>query len=35
MNILTEDEIEQMALQTLQDQLYKIINGATFESEYD
>ena len=35
MNILTEDQIEQMALQTLQDQLYKIINGAAIERDYD
>ena len=34
MNILSEDQIEQMALQTLQDQLYKIINGATIERDY-
>ena len=35
MNILSEDQIEQMALQTLQGQLYKIINGATIERDYD
>jgi type I restriction enzyme R subunit len=29
MNILTEDEIEQMALQTLHEQGYEVINGAT------
>ena len=34
MNILSEDQIEQMALQTLQGQLYKIINGATIERDY-
>ena len=33
-NILSEDQIEQMALQTLQDQLYKVINGATIERDY-
>lgn len=31
MNILTEAEIEQMALQTLQEQGYEIINGSTIE----
>lgn len=35
MNILTEDEIEQMALQTLQEQGYEIINGATIERPYN
>jgi len=34
MNILTEEEIEQMALQTLQEQGYEIINGATIERPY-
>lgn len=33
MNILTEEEIEQMALQTLQG--YEIINGATIERPYN
>ncbi len=35
MNILTEEEIEQMALQTLQEQGYEIINGATIERPYN
>lgn len=35
MNILTEDEIEQMALQTLQDQGYVILNGANIERAYN
>lgn len=35
MNILTEEEIEQMALQTLQEQGYEIINGATIERAYN
>lgn len=35
MNILTEDEIEQMALQSLQEQGYTIINGATIERNYN
>ncbi len=35
MNILTEEEIEQMALQTLQLQGYEIINGATIERAYN
>jgi type I restriction enzyme, R subunit len=34
MNILTEEEIEQMALQTLQMQGYTIINGASIERAY-
>lgn len=35
MNILTEEEIEQMALQTLQEQGYVIINGSTIERPYN
>jgi type I restriction enzyme R subunit len=35
MNILTEEEIEQIALQTLKDQGYEIINGATIERPYN
>jgi type I restriction enzyme, R subunit len=35
MNILSEEEIEQMALQTLQEQDYEIINGATIERHYN
>jgi type I restriction enzyme R subunit len=35
MNILTEDEIEQMALQTLQEQGYDILNGADIERAYN
>ena len=35
MNILTEEEIEQMALQTLQDQGYDILNGASIERAYN
>jgi len=35
MNILTEEEIEQMALQTLQEQGYEIINGSTIERPYN
>lgn len=35
MNILTEDEIEQMALQTLQEQGYAILNGADIERAYN
>ncbi len=35
MNVLTEEEIEQMALQTLQEQGYEIINGATIERPYN
>lgn len=35
MNILTEDQIEQMALQTLQELGYEIINGATIERSYN
>lgn len=35
MNILSEDEIEQMALQTLQEQGYDIVNGATIERTYN
>jgi type I restriction enzyme R subunit len=35
MNILTEEEIEQMALQTLQEQGYDILNGANIERTYN
>lgn len=35
MNILTEEEIEQMALQTLQKQGYEILNGSTIERPYN
>lgn len=35
MNILTEDEIEQLALQTLQMQGYAVIGGATIERPYN
>lgn len=35
MNILTEEEIEQMALQTLQEQGYNILNGASIERAYN
>ncbi|MEH6682507.1 MAG: type I restriction endonuclease subunit R [Sediminicola sp.] len=35
MNILTEEEIEQMALQTLQEQGYDILNGAVIERAYN
>lgn len=35
MNILTEDEIEQMALQTLQEQGYDILNSASIERAYN
>ncbi len=35
MNILTEDEIEQMALQTLQEQGYEVVNGTTIERAYN
>ena len=35
MNILTEDQIEQMALQALQDQGYKTKNGATIVRAYN
>lgn len=35
MNILTEEEIEQMALQTLQEQGYEILNGANIERQYN
>ena len=35
MNILTEEEIEQMALQTLQEQGYNILNGANIERAYN
>ena len=31
MNILTEEEIEQMALQTMHEQGYDILNGASIE----
>lgn len=34
-NILSEEEIEQMALQTLQDQGYDILNGASIERAYN
>jgi type I restriction enzyme R subunit len=33
-NILTEDEIEQMALQTLQEQGYEVLHGADMERQY-
>jgi type I restriction enzyme R subunit len=35
MNILTEDEIEQMALQTLREQGYDIQNGTSLERQYN
>jgi len=35
MNILSEEEIELMALQTLQEQGYEIINGATIQRDYN
>jgi type I restriction enzyme R subunit len=35
MNILTEEEIEQMALQTLQEQGYDILNGASIERAFN
>lgn len=35
MNILTEEEIELMALQTLQEQGYDILNGASIERTYN
>lgn len=35
MNILTEEEIEQMALHTLQEQGYDILNGASIERAYN
>lgn len=35
MNILSEEEIEQMALQTLQEQGYDILNGADIERAYN
>ena len=35
MNILTEDEIEQIALQTFEEQGYEIINGISLEREYN
>ncbi|WP_075350836.1 type I restriction endonuclease subunit R [Algoriphagus marinus] len=35
MNILTEEEIEQMALQTLREQGYDILNGASIERAYN
>lgn len=35
MNILTEGEIELMALQTLQEQGYEILNGSTIERPYN
>jgi type I restriction enzyme R subunit len=35
MNILTEEEIEQMALQTLQEQGYETLNGANIERQYN
>ena len=34
MNILTEDEIEQIALQTFEEQGYEIINGIGIEREW-
>jgi type I restriction enzyme R subunit len=34
-SILTENEIEQMALQTLQEQGYEILNGASIERAYN
>ena len=34
-NILSEEEIEQMALQTLQEQGYDILNGASIERAYN
>lgn len=34
-NILTEEHIEQMALQTLQVQGYEILNGASIERQYN
>lgn len=34
MNILTEDEIEQIALQTFEEQGYEIINGISIERAY-
>ncbi len=35
MNILSEEVIEQMALQTLQEQGYEILNGANIERQYN
>lgn len=35
MNILTEDEIEQIALQTFEEQGYEIINGISLERTYN
>ena len=35
MNILTEDEIEQIALQTFEEQGYEIINGISIERSYN
>lgn len=35
MNILTEDEIEQIALQTFEEQGYEIINGISLERAYN
>jgi len=35
MNILSEEEIEQMALQTFREQGYETINGATIERAYN
>lgn len=35
MNLVSEEEIEQMALQTLQEQGYEILNGANIERQYN
>lgn len=35
MNVLTEDEIEQIALQTFEEQGYEIINGISLERTYN
>lgn len=35
MNILTEDEIEKMALQTLEEQGYELLNGINIERPYN
>lgn len=35
MNTISEEEIEQMALQTLQEQGYEILNGANIERQYN
>lgn len=34
-NILTEDAIEQMALQTLEEQGYEVLNGINIERQYN